>query len=57
MEIYLQEEFAIEKPFQITRETAKIFYKAQQIEKITIVTQNSYCPSLLKVEYIKGVVM
>ena len=31
MEIYLQQVFAIEKPFARIRSTAKLFYKALQI--------------------------
>ena len=36
MEIYLQEEFAIEKPFAHTRSTARLFYKALQAQQIAI---------------------
>ena len=58
MEIYLQEEFAIKKPFAHTRSTARLFYKALQTQKISIQKNFSSDPCLLKVEeYIKGVVL
>ena len=58
MEIYLQEEFAIEKPFAHTRSTARLFYEALQTQQIAIRKSESFIPSLLWVEeYIKGVVL
>ena len=58
MEIYLQEEFAIDKPFAHTRSTARLFYKALQTQKIALWQQFSRVPSSLWVEeFIKGVVL
>ena len=36
MEMYLQHNFAIEKPFANMRSTARLFYKAIQAQQITI---------------------
>ena len=58
MEIYLQQIFAIEKPFVHTRLTARLFYQALQTQQITIQKKYPDVPSLLEVDkYIKGVVM
>ena len=58
MKIYLQQAFAIEKPFALTRSTAKLFYKALQTQQIAIRKELDYDPSeLLVEEYIKGVVL
>ena len=58
MEIYLQEEFAIEKPFAHTRSTARLFYEALQTQQIALQKYFDYGPLLLWVEeYIKGVVL
>ena len=58
MEIYLQEEFAIKKPFAHTRSTARLFYKALQTQQIAIRKYWPTDPCLLWVgEYIKGVVL
>ena len=58
MEIYLQQVFAIDKPFAHTRLTARLFYQALQTQQITIQKKYPDVPSLLEVDkYIKGVVM
>ena len=58
MEIYLEEEFAIEKPFAHTRLTARLFYKALQVQLIAIRKDHAFVPSSLEVEkYIRGVVL
>ena len=58
MEIYLQQIFAIEKPFAYTRLTARLFYQALQTQQITIQKKYPDVPSLLEADkYIKGVVM
>ena len=58
MEIYLQQAFAIEKPFAHTHSTARLFYKALQTQKIAIRKKWDDSPSYLFVkEYIKGVVL
>ena len=58
MEIYLQEEFTIEKLFAYTRSTARLFYKSLQAQQIAIRKDHAFVPSSLGVEkYIKGVVL
>ena len=36
MEMYLQQMFGIEEPFANIRSTARLFYKALQLQQITI---------------------
>ena len=58
MEMYLQQVFGIEKPFSNIQSTARLFYKAQQLQQITISKESPYVPSELVVKkIIKGVIL
>ena len=58
MEMYLQHVFGIEKPFENIQSTARLFYRAFQMQQISIEKTSSIKPSLMKVkELIKGVIL
>ena len=58
MEMYLQQVFGIERPFENIQSTARLFYRAQQTQLLTIEKRSSIRPSMLKVkELIKGVIL
>ena len=58
MEIYLQEAFGIEKPFELKNLTARIFYKSLQLQQFAVWKLSDEEPAIMNVmEYIKGVIL